>query len=209
MEKMTEELLDVGFIQHSSSPFSSPMVLIKKKDGTWKMCIDYKELNKGIVKDKYPIPMIEKLLDELHGSTLYSKIDLRVGYHQIRMYSSIVRKTTFRAHSGHYEFLVMPFGLTNAPSIFQSLMNDIFKPYLKKFILVFFDDILVYKGILQEHIQHLEITFGILQQHSLLAKRIEFCFAQTKVEYLGHFISTEGVSIDPRKIVAVQGWPQP
>ncbi|GJR64078.1 putative reverse transcriptase domain-containing protein [Tanacetum coccineum] len=202
-----KELLEKGFIRPSSSPWGAPVLFVKKKDGSFRMCIDYRELNKLTVKNRYPLPRIDDLFDQLQGSSIYSKIDLRSGYHQLRIREEDIPITAFRTRYGHYEFQVMPFGLTNAPAVFMDLMNRVCKPYLDKFVIVFIDDILIYSKTKGEHSEHLKIILDLLKKEKLYAKFSKCDFWLESVQFLGHVINREGVHVDPAKIEAVKNWP--
>ncbi|GJX82432.1 putative reverse transcriptase domain-containing protein [Tanacetum coccineum] len=176
---------------------------------SFRMCIDYRELNKLTVKNRYPLPRIDDLFDQLQGSSVYSKIDLRSGYHQLRVREEDIPKTAFRTRYGHYEFQVMPFGLTNAPAVFMDLMNRVCKPYLDKFVIVFIDDILIYSKNKQEHEEHLKIILELLKKEELYAKFSKCEFWISKVQFLGHVIDSEGIHVDPAKIEAIKDWTSP
>ena len=164
LKAQLEELLSKGFIRPNISPWGAPVLFVKKKDGSLRLCIDYRQLNRVIIRNQYPLPRIDELFDQLQGSRVYSKIDLRSGYHQLRVQESDVPKTAFRTRYGHYEFLVMPFSLTNAPTAFMNLMNRVFQSYLDRFVIVFIDDILVYSGSSEEHSEHLRIVLQTLRE---------------------------------------------
>ncbi|GJW69770.1 putative reverse transcriptase domain-containing protein, partial [Tanacetum coccineum] len=204
-----QELSDKGFIRPSSSPWGAPVLFVKKKDGSFRMCIDYRELNKLTVKNRYPLPRIDDLFDQLQGSSVYSKIDLRSGYHQLRVRDEDIPKTAFRTRYGHYEFQVMPFGLTNAPAVFMDLMNRVCRPYLDKFVIVFIDDILIYSKTKEEHDVHLRLILELLKKEELYAKFSKCDFWLSKVQFLGHVIDSEGIHVDPAKIESIKDWESP
>ncbi|KAK1411706.1 hypothetical protein QVD17_38266 [Tagetes erecta] len=209
LSKQLQELLDKGFIRPSFSPWGAPVLFVKKKDGSFRMCIDYRELNKLTIKNRYLLPRIDDLFDQLQGSSFYSKIDLRSGYHQLQIAEEDVPKTAFRTRYGHYEFLVMPFGLTNAPAVFMDLMNRVCKPYLDKFVIVFIDDILIYSRSKEDHEQHLKLILETLRNEKLYAKFSKCEFWLREVHFLGHVINREGIHVDPAKIEAIKNWEAP
>ncbi|GJV47678.1 putative reverse transcriptase domain-containing protein [Tanacetum coccineum] len=209
LSEQLKELSDKGFIRPSYSPWGAPVLFVKKKDGSFRMCIDYRELNKLTVKNRYPLPRIDDLFNQLQGSSVYSKIDLRSGYHQLRVREEDIPKTAFKTRYGHYEFQVMPFGLTNAPAVFMDLMNRVCKPYLDKFVIVFIDDILIYSKNKQEHEEHLKLILELLKKEELYAKFSKCEFWIPKVQFLGHVIDSQGIHVDPAKIESIKDWASP
>ncbi|GJZ27872.1 putative nucleotidyltransferase, ribonuclease H [Tanacetum coccineum] len=204
-----QELQDKGFIRPSHSPWGAPVLFVKKKDGSFRMCIDYRELNKLTIKNRYPLPRIDDLFDQLQGACYFSKIDLRSGYHQLRVHEDDIPKTAFRTRYGHFEFTVMPFGLTNAPAVFMDLMNRVCKPYLDKFVIVFIDDILIYSKTKEEHEVHLKLVLELLRKEKLYAKFSKCEFWLQEVHFLGHVVNQSGIHVDPSKIEAVKNWKAP
>ena len=203
LKKQLKELSDKGYIRLSASPWGSPILFVKNKDGSMRMCIDYRNLNAVTIKNKYPLPRIDDLLDQLRGAKYFSKIDLRSGYHQMKIREGDIPKTAFVTRYGQFEYTVVSFGLTNAPAYFMNMMNKVFMDELDQFMVVFIDDILIYSATAEEHEQHLRTVLERLSQHQLYAKFSKCEFWLEEVAFLGHVLSTEGVAVDPTKIEAV------
>jgi hypothetical protein len=204
-----KEMMDKGYIQPSVSPWGAPVLFVKNKDGTLRLCIDYRQLNKVTVKNKYPLPRINDLFDQLGGASIFSNIDLISGYHQVQIKDEEIHKTAFRTRYGHYEFVVVPFVLTNSPTTFMCLMNNVLNKFLDKFVLVFIDDILIYSKNREEHEEHLILVLQVIREHQLYTKFRKCDFFQKQIHYLGHVISEEGVAVDPDKIRSIMEWPTP
>jgi hypothetical protein len=209
LQLQLEELLKKGYIHPSVSPWGAPVLFVKKKDRMLRLCIDFRQLNKVTVKNKYPLPRIDDLFDQLKGAKIFLKIGLRSRYHQVRIKDEDISKTTFRTRYGHYEFTVVPFGLSNAPVAFMCLMNSVFREYLDKIVIVFLDDILVYSKSEEEHEQHLRMVLQVLREHQLYAKLRKCSFYQRQIHYLWHIISKEGIIVDPEKVEAIREWSVP
>jgi hypothetical protein len=202
-------LLEQGYIRPSESPYGAPILFVSKKDDGWRLCVDYRALNKLTVKNTHPLPRIDEMFEQLHGAKLFTKLDLASGYHQVRMAPEDIEKTAFKTKYGLYEYVVMPFGLTNAPSTFQHLMNNVLHPYVDRFVMVYLDDILIYSNTPEKHAEHLRLVLSALRKAQLYCKMSKCSFFQTEVDYLGHLITDKGVTVDPRKLESILAWPTP
>jgi hypothetical protein len=203
------ELQEAGYIRPSSSPWGAPVLFVQKKDRSQRMCVDYRSLNDVTVKNKYPLPRIEDLFYQMRGARVFSKIDLRSGYHQMKIRPSDIPKTAFSTRYGLYEFTVMSCGLTNAPAYFMNLMNKVFMEYLDRFVVVFIDNILIYSRSDSDHEEHLRLVLQKLRDNQLYAKYSKCEFWINEVPFLGHIISNGGISVDPAKVKEIMAWSIP
>jgi hypothetical protein len=206
LKKQLDDLKQKGFIRESVSPWGAPILFSEKKDGGLRLCTDYRDLNNVTIKNKYPLPRIDDLFDQLRSARVFSKLDLRAGYHQLKVREEDIEKTAFVSRYGHYEYTVVPYGLTNAPGVFMNLMNKLFMKYLDKFVVVFIDDILIFSKNKEEHAEHLRIVLQILRENQLYAKFTKCEFWLDQVAFLGHIVSGRGVEVDPSKIESVMSW---
>jgi hypothetical protein len=209
LKAQIKELMGKGFIRGSSSPWGTPVIFVDKKDGTQRMCVDYRSLNDVTIKNKYPLPRIEDLFNQMRGAKVFSKIDLRSGYHQMKIRPSDIPKIAFTTRYGLYEYTVMSFGLTNAPAYFMYVMNKIFIEYVEKFVVVFIDDILIYFKNEEEHEEHLRLVLQKLREHELYTKFSKCEFWLKEVSFLGHIITNGGIAVDPSKVSDVLKWEPP
>ncbi|WMV50989.1 hypothetical protein MTR67_044374 [Solanum verrucosum] len=209
LKEQLKDFLDKGFIRPSMFPWVAPILFVRKKDGSLCMCINYRKLNRVTIKNKYSLPRIDDLFDQLQGASYFSKIDLWLGYHQLKVKKDDILKMAFRTPYGHYEFMVMAFGLTNTPAAFMELISKAFRQYLDMFVIVFVDDILAYSRSEDDHTDHLKIEFQVLKDQQLFAKFRKYEFWLRSVAFLGHIVSDKGIEVDPKKTNAVKSWPRP